>query len=128
MVEDFIPPDVRRFLLERIHSVAELEALLLLHQHRGEIWNVTRVANRLYVTEPATMEILARLIAERLCAAEPSGFRFAPADLNEAALIGQLADAYARHLIPITRIIHGKPARIQKFADAFLFRNDKKDK
>lgn len=128
MVEDFVSPDIRHFLLERIQSVAELEALLLLHQHRSESWSVTRVANRLYIAEPAAMEILTRLAAESLCAVEPPGFRFAPADSEEATLVGQLADAYARHLIPITRIIHGKPARIQKFADAFLLRNDKKDR
>lgn len=128
MVEDFIAPDLRSFILERIQSVAELEALLLLQKHQGQTWTSGRVADRLYVTEPAAMEILTRLATESLCAVEGAGFRFAPASAQEAALVGQLADVYARHLIPVTRIIHSKPARIQKFADAFRFRNDKKEK
>jgi hypothetical protein len=128
MVEDFISPDVRGFILERIQSVAELEALLLLHQHEGQTWSAARVADRLYVTEPAATEILTRMAMESLCTVEAAGFRFAPATPEEAALVGQLADVYARHLIPVTRIIHGKPARIQKFADAFRFRSDKKEK
>ena len=122
MVEDFIAPEVRSFILERIQSVAELEALLLLHKHAGDIWSAARVADRLYVTEPAAMEILTRLAMESLCTVEAAGFRFSPANPEETALVAQQADSYARHLIPVTRIIHSKPARIQKFADAFCFR------
>jgi len=128
MVEDFIPPDVRGFILERIESVAELEALLLLHKHEREGWSATRVADRLYVTESAANDILARLTAERLCTLEGGLYRFAPASPSEKTLVSQLADAYARHLIPVTRIVHSRPARIQKFADAFRFRSDKEEK
>jgi hypothetical protein len=128
MVEDFVSPDVRNFILERIQSVAELEALLLLHKHDGETWSAARAADRLYIAEPAAMEILTRLATENLCSVEAEGFRFAPAGAEETALVGRLADAYARHLIPVTRIIHGKPARIHRFADAFRFRGGEKDK
>jgi hypothetical protein len=127
MVEDLIPPDVRCFILERIESVAELEALLLLHKHERESWSAARVADRLYVTEPAATDILARLTAERLCTLDGGLYRFAPATPNEAGLVRQLADAYARHLIPVTRIVHSKPARIQRFADAFRFRSGKEE-
>jgi hypothetical protein len=128
MVEDFIPPDIRTFILERIESVAELEALLLLRKHEHESWSAARVADRLYVTEPAAMDILARLTTERLCALDGGLYRFAPATANEAGLVHQLADVYSRHLIPVTRIVHSKPARIQKFADAFRFRSGKEEK
>jgi hypothetical protein len=37
-------------------------------------------------------------------------------------VVDRLADAYARHLIPITNLIHDKQRRIREFADAFRIR------
>jgi hypothetical protein len=40
-------------------------------------------------------------------------------------MIDRLAESYAKQLIPITNLIHGKPRRIRQFADAFKFRKDR---
>jgi hypothetical protein len=40
-------------------------------------------------------------------------------------MIARLADVYARHLIPVTNLIHSKPRRIREFADAFKLRKDR---
>jgi hypothetical protein len=44
---------------------------------------------------------------------------------EEARMVDRLADAYAKHLIPVTNMIHAKPRRIREFADAFRFRKDR---
>jgi hypothetical protein len=40
-------------------------------------------------------------------------------------MVDRLADAYARHLIPVTNLIHGKPRRLREFSDAFKIRKDR---
>jgi len=40
-------------------------------------------------------------------------------------MLERTAEAYAKHLVPVTNLIHSKPKpRIQEFADAFRFRKD----
>jgi hypothetical protein len=124
MVEEFIAGDIRDFLLEHIDTVAELEALLL-RRHGGEAWTVQRLADRLYIDPPAAEEILARLVRHGLFAEAGGAFRYAPDDGKRRELIDRLAATYTRFLVPVSRIIHTKPGRIQKFADAFRFRKDK---
>src|SRR5688572_27525821 len=43
-----IPEDVRRFLLQCIDSVEQLEVLLLLHRDPGKVWSTEAVAQALY--------------------------------------------------------------------------------
>ena len=41
-------------------------------------------------------------------------------------MLERLAEIYAKHLVPVTNLIHSKPKpRIQEFADAFRLRKDK---
>lgn len=67
--------------------------------------------------------VLARLRADGLLTCRASLYRYEPAE--KAAMIDRLADLYARHLIPVTNLIHTKPRRIRAFADAFRFRKDR---
>ena len=64
MNRDSIPNDVRQFILERIESVAYLEALLLLRNKPDAPWSCEAVANRLYIDQKQTAELLARLDAD----------------------------------------------------------------
>jgi len=63
MVDDIIPEDVKQFILERIDSIAQLEALLLLRDSPQVDWTANAVAKRLYIGEQE-----ARVILQRLCA------------------------------------------------------------
>jgi hypothetical protein len=51
-------------------------------------------------------------------------YRYNPAG-DQASIIDQLAEAYARQLIPITNLIHAKTRGIRAFADAFKIKRDK---
>jgi hypothetical protein len=124
MTYEFLAADVRAFLLKHIDSVGQLEALLLLHRERERRWNAGEVARRLYTSEADASGILAHLCESGLIAAEGDAFQFAPMTAEMAASVDNLAITYARHLIPVTNIIHSKPRRVREFANAFRLKKD----
>ena len=123
-----IPDDVRRFVVAHVASVPQLEALLLL-KAAPEAWTAARAAARLYLSEAAVAPLLEQLEATGLVvregpAAEPT-WRYAPRTPELDALCARLEDAYARHLVVVTRLIHSRGDRsAQRFADAFKWRKD----
>jgi hypothetical protein len=123
-MDEFIPEDLRDFILRYIDSVSQLEALLLLHANPDEEWDAARAAHRLYVGEPEVVEVLARLCADGLLNCRDDLYRYRPEPAEKGAMVDRLADIYARQLIPVTNMIHTKPRRIRAFADAFRFRKD----
>ena len=125
MAEDFIPNDVLEFLLAYIDSIVELEALLLLRSDADQTWTVTSMSKRLYIEESLCAAVLSHLEADGLCASTEGLYRYALSGTPEHETVGLLARTYAHYLIPVTNVIHGKPPRIQQFADAFRFRRGK---
>ncbi len=72
MTRDFIPDDITQFIIEKIDSVAELEALLLLHSTPEEKWSVSALSGRLYINEKETAEVLAHLRMHGLPLTKPA--------------------------------------------------------
>jgi predicted ArsR family transcriptional regulator len=128
MVSHPIPDDVRQFILDKIDSVAQLEALLLLRANPSDDWDAAEVAKRLYVDEEQARTVLARLLEEKLLAAstaEPPRFHYQPVSSELREMVNRIAEVYSKHLVPVTNLIHSKPrSRVQEFADAFKFRKD----
>jgi hypothetical protein len=124
MADEPISDGLKAFILRHVDSIAQLEALLLLHKDQNATWNAGSLAGRLYVGERETLEILTRLAARGLAIEEGGAFKF-NGRFEQLDMLNQLAFAYSRHLIPVTRLIHTKPSRIQEFADAFKLRRDK---
>jgi hypothetical protein len=128
MFEELIPDDIRQFILSSIDSIAQLEALLLLRAHPQEKWNIAAVARRLYITEQETLPLLSHLCEQGLVApSDPKAIEYAyqPQSDQLTQLVDRLAELYAKHLVPVTNLIHSKPrTRIQEFADAFRLRKD----
>jgi len=125
MADDHIPGELREFILRYIDSIVQLEALLLLRAHRDMDWDAKQTGARLYASEPEIAEVLARLCADGFLTCEENFYRYRPQSPEQLAMVDQLAAVYARHLIPVTNMIHGKPRRIREFADAFKFRKDR---
>ncbi|MEX0806196.1 MAG: hypothetical protein WD688_23180 [Candidatus Binatia bacterium] len=126
---ELIPHDVRQFVLDRIDSVAHLEALLLLRSKPDEEWSCQAVANRLYIDQRQTAELLTHLHADGFVTAtagQSPVYRYQPASMELQQMVDRLAQIYSKHLVPITNLIHSKPKkRVQEFADAFRLRKDK---
>ena len=125
MMSELIPDDVRKFILEYIDSVADLEALLLLRKDAGQHWTVEAVSERLYVDAATAANVLARLASGGLCIRNGNAYRYQPSGDEKRLTVDRLAEIYGQYLIPVTNFIHEKPARIQHFADAFRLRRDK---
>ena len=125
MTDDPVPAELREFILRYIDSVAHLEALLLLRANPQTPWEVSTVAARLYTAEKQAAEVLVQLCNDGLLVCENGLYRYANQSAENVAMIDDLATAYAKQLIQITNLIHGKPRRIRQFADAFKFRKDR---
>ena len=127
-MDEPIPADVQQFILRRIESIAELEAMLLLSGHPGQSWSTPQIARRLYVNEQETAMVLARLQSEGLVVADagdPSTYRYQPGSPELEELAKRVLDIYQKHLVPVTNLVHSKPrTRIHEFADAFKLRKD----
>jgi DNA-binding MarR family transcriptional regulator len=116
---------VLRFVLENIDSVPELEALLLLWQHRPVAWNLEELAKRLYISPEQTHAILAELSRKQLVVPGtdlPDTFSYHSSSEERDHLIEETASVYRREIIRISTLIHSKPsAAIRDFARAFRF-------
>jgi hypothetical protein len=126
MVDPLLPDEVTAFLFTYIDSIAQLEALLLLRAHPGCEWSAEALAKRLYIALPETATVLDRLCADGLLVLADPGlhvYQYRPRSNDLAQLVDQVAEFYARYLIPVTNLIHAKPrTRVQEFADAFKLR------
>jgi hypothetical protein len=123
MPSDTVPDDVRNLILRHLDSVAQLEALLLLRAHPADWWPADTTAGRLYASEGEIVRALARLCADGFLVREKDSYRY-ECSVEKRASVDRLAEAYSRHLIPVTNLIHAKPRNIRQFSDAFKFRKD----
>jgi hypothetical protein len=123
MSDEPVPDGVRDLILRHIDSVAQLEALLLLRAHPADAWTAASTAKRLYAAEDEIVRALARLYADGFLIREQGGYRYG-CSAEKQERVDRLAEAYSRHLIPVTNLIHAKPRNIRQFSDAFKFRKD----
>jgi predicted ArsR family transcriptional regulator len=122
-----LPDHVRRFLLTSVPSVPYLEAVLLLRGQRTP-WTAAAVSRRLYLREEAAAELLATLQTTgvaRFAEGDVPSFVYSPATPELAAMLDEVAKAYAGNLVAVTDLIHSRlDRRAQQFADAFRWRKD----
>ncbi len=128
-MSELIPDEVQRFVVDHIDSIAELEALLFLREHRDRSWTCALVADRIYSSEDFTAGVLLKLSERRLLTVDPTTpplFRYGPHAHEVERLLDQLAETYAKYLVPVTDLVHKKSRRnIQGLADAFKFKKEK---
>ena len=123
MSEEPLPEEVRDLVLRHIDSVAQLEALLFLRTRPNEPWDVASMAKRLYAPVGEMAVALAGLCKDGFLVRQGELYLYAQTS-DYQTRVNALAEAYARHLIPITKLIHAKPRNIRAFSDAFKFRKD----
>ncbi len=123
---DPIPTDVKEFILRRIDSIAELEALLLLRNDASRNWSGKELAERLYVSVGDAEAVLERLHARQLATlSNPSAYRYGPLSSDIREVVDRLSAVYAKHLVPVSKLVHSKSRlRMQELADAFKLRKE----
>ena len=125
MSTQYVPPDdIRDFILKHIASVAQIEALLLIWSNPEKRWSVSKVAARIYAGEAETAKALEGLCANGLLVRKDDAFGLSASEEN-VEMIGRLKEAYARHLIPVTDVIHGKSRVSRPTAETRGLRRDR---
>lgn len=126
MAADLIPDDVRQFILDNIDSVAQLEGLLLLRGETETKWSVEAVAQRLFISQGETIDILEQLRIQGFLSVEegePPKYHYQPGSPELRQAVDRVAEIYSKYLVPVTNLIHSKPqTKVQQFADAFKLR------
>ena len=119
---------MRRFLLQCIDSVEQLEVLLLLHRAPGDAWNTEAVAQALYSNPESIARRLAGLHANGLVTpVPPSSYRYHPKSAELADTVTLLAHTYRQRRVAVITVIASKPMEnVRAFSEAFRIR--KKDR
>jgi hypothetical protein len=120
---DPIPEEVKRFLVDYIDSIAELEIVLFLREHRNRSYFCSVLADHIYSTEELTADLLVKLVRKGLLTSDgvsPASFSYKPHNQETTRLLDQLAEAYAKYLVPVTNLVHKKSRRnIESLSQAF---------
>lgn len=126
MQTDEIHEVVRRLIAERIDSVPELEAILLLRDFPDREWTAEEAGQRLYVSKPVATHVLESLSYRGFLTRRGDSFCYKPNSSDLATAVDLLAESYARQLRAVTLLIHNKPSpSVRQFAEAFRLRKDK---
>lgn len=129
MADDFIPEDVRQFILLHIDSVAQMEGLLMFRADAQKVWDAQAMARVLFISESEAEALLVQLLNKGFIIAAGNApaehYQYIAESSEHGAMVERAAGFYQRYLVPMTNLIHSKPkTRIQKFADAFKLRKD----
>jgi hypothetical protein len=129
MSREEIADDVFEFLAQRIDSVPQLEALLLLWEEPTRAWSAPELAARIYVEASVAAHVLASLqrrqLARELPGPEPR-WAYDHAWDPSGKRIAQVALAYRRHVVRIATFIHaGASQAVREFARAFDLKKER---
>jgi hypothetical protein len=130
MTSPDIPARVLQFLAERIDTVPQLEALLLLWENPQRLWSEEELAARIYVSRQAAASILQQLQRHQLVVAGESApvvrYRYNPQWEGAGELMAEVAASYRRHLVPVATFIHSRASTaVREFARAFDLKKDR---
>ena len=122
MIEDTSKrADVDRFILGRIDSIPQLEALLLLFQELSVSWTVSRIARRLWIHTEDARSILQELMRDQLVmrtGGDGEHYKY-QANPDNDRLLRAVAESYRTDTVRISRMIHAKPSSMRHFTRPF---------
>lgn len=117
-----------QFIVEHLHTVPHLEALLLIWQNPSTAWTADRLATRIYATAVVGRQVLEDFHREGLVHAIDTAevtYVYAPGWDSQRQLLPRLADLYRRQLVQVTKLIHSRgSSSVREFARAFQIKKD----
>jgi DNA-binding IclR family transcriptional regulator len=122
-----IPAEIRAFIADRIDTVPQLEALLMMSASPEVTWTVEEISARTYINLPAARLVLESLQGRGLVApdAAAGGYRFDPVNPADTALVARVGEFYRSNLVLVATTIHDKAsASVREFARAFDFKKE----
>jgi hypothetical protein len=117
---------VEALISERLHSIEQLEVLLLLHAYEGRWWTTREISQTLRVTESLVASALSALRERKLARYEGGRFRYA--DTHDEA-VSELARCYAEYRVETLVLLSSKAlervrlSAVRTFAEAFRLRD-----
>jgi hypothetical protein len=130
VTEQELSDEIRRFIADEIHSVEQLEILLLMSGEPPRAWSVDAVYS---VVRSSPESIRSRLegfadrrIVTRAGEADAVTYRFAPAEASAWAAVSALREAYRLRSVKVIEAIYSRPpSALEEFAKAFTLKRDK---
>lgn len=123
-----IPDEVEAFIREHIHSIEQLEVLLLLKRSPNEVWSAELVARELRIDAESAARRIEDLVGRGLIgsASFTDRYCYAPKSPELDRCVEGLTRAYGDRRVSVIALIFTKPDPAQSFADAFRVRESKK--
>ncbi len=123
-----ISREVEQFIHEKIHSVEQLEVLLLLSRTPEKEWGPAEVSQELHIQpESAAKRLFDLHAAELLILSQTSDrlYRYKPATSALESAVRGLAEAYTVRRVSVINLIFATPRdHIRVFSDAFRIRKE----
>lgn len=114
--------EVKEFIAKYIHSVLQLEVLLVVSQNKDKLWTPAAVGRKLNLSaESAKVQLdgLSRRLLT-LDEADEDGYRYNPSSDELDQTVSRLASAYATQRVAILTLIFAKPVdKVRLFKEAF---------
>lgn len=135
--ETAIPPEVKELLRRAIHSIEELEILLVLRGAVMRSWTAEQLARELRLPEAMAASALQSLVVNKLAlqvgipAPQQYQYRLQPPEGEEA--VAELVETYAQYRLEVLMQISSnaiervREGALRTFADAFRFRGGRRD-
>lgn len=122
-----IPPELRQFIAEHIHSIEQLEVLILLSGNASKSWSVAEVFRQIQSSEKSILECLENFRTAGLATVTSEGlYSFSPREVVLCKIVSALAHAYRERRVSVIECIYEKTQDpIQNFAEAFRLRKEK---
>ena len=129
MVSSTLPDELLAFLRRHVHSVEQLEILLLLFMHRDKQWSATDVSREMRGSAASASARLAELAGSGLLVEHgaATAFSYRSASDHDAS-VALLAATYAERRHAVIEAIFARPKEsMEMFAEAFRFRRRRGD-
>jgi DNA-binding PadR family transcriptional regulator len=131
MPEQDLPKEVRDLVIRQLHSMEEIEVLLLLGAERAGL-TAGEIRSRLRLAESdLPLPSLDLLQKNRLISVDETGgeprYSYAVTDASVNRAVDLLRIAYNERPVTLVRLVYNRPSAAQSFADAFrLGKEDKR--
>jgi hypothetical protein len=117
------------FILEKIDSVPQLEALVLLWNSRPVAWSCEELASRLYLPAEKVGDLVQGLVRLQLITKSegpPQKYSYLPLSEEQNEMMRLVDSAYRRDLVRISNMIHSKTSpAVRECARAFRFKKER---
>lgn len=114
--------EVKEFIAEHVHSVLQLEVLLLVSQNKDTLWTPVAVGRKLHL-RPESAKVQLDGLSRGLVTLDRDDedlYRYNPASDELNQIVSQLATAYATQRVAVLTLIFTKPVdKVRLFKEAF---------